>query len=75
METPGQVAWSADLGGLLAHALDSEVEALCERAARWFGSGGGGGGNHIGAACSVEVACPDLSQARQVFQVSRPFPF
>lgn len=56
---PVRVAWSRDLGGITPVAR--EVADLCEAAARRFAD--------IGA--SVEEACPDLSDARSIFQVLR----
>ncbi|WP_163970245.1 amidase [Oceanobacillus halotolerans] len=54
-----RVAWSADLGGMLP--VDSEVRANIEQQVNIFKDLG----------CHVEEACPDLSEADEVFHVFR----
>jgi len=63
-EVPAQkrVAFSPDLGGF---AVAAEVKEVCARAARRFAE--------LGA--SVEEAAPDLSDAREIFQVLRALKF
>lgn len=56
---PMRVAWSRDLGGITPVAR--EVGDLCEAAAKRFAE--------LGA--TVEEACPDLSDVREIFQVLR----
>jgi amidase len=56
---PRRVAYSADLGGLTP--VSAEVAALCARAAARF--------TELGA--TVEEACPDLRDARDIFRVLR----
>lgn len=56
---PKRVAYSPDLGGLTPVAR--EVAEVCEAAARRF--------SEIGA--TVEQACPDLADARDIFRVLR----
>ena len=60
---PKQVAYSRDLGGLTPVA--QEVAEVCEKAAERFAD--------IGA--QVEEACPDLSDARDIFRVLRAYQF
>jgi amidase len=57
--TLGRLAFSPDLGGITP--VDAEVAAICAAAARRFGD--------LGA--EVEEACPDLSNALDVFTVLR----
>lgn len=56
---PKRIAYSPDLGGLTPVAR--EIAEVCEAAARRF--------SEIGA--TVEQACPDLSDARDIFRVLR----
>ena len=56
---PKRIAYSPDLGGLTPVAR--EIAEICEAAARRF--------SEIGA--TVEQACPDLSDARDIFRVLR----
>jgi amidase len=55
---PARVAWSPDLG---IAPVDREVRDICAAAACWFET--------LGAV--VEAASPDLSEARETFQVLR----
>lgn len=57
--SPKRIAYSPDLGGLTPVARD--VAEICEAAARRF--------SEIGA--TVEEACPDFSDARDIFRVLR----
>jgi len=59
---PKRVAWSPNLG---IAPVDPEVAAICLRATRRF--------QEMGVA--VDEACPDLSEARDVFQVERAVAF
>ena len=56
---PKRVAYSADLGGLTP--VEGEVAGICAAAAQRF--------SELGA--SVEEACPDLADAREIFHVLR----
>jgi len=58
-EIPKRVAYSADLGGLTP--VEPEVAEICAAAAQRFAE--------LGA--SVEEACPDLGDARDIFHVLR----
>jgi amidase len=60
---PRRVAFSPDLGGITP--VDPEVAAICARAARRF----------EGLGATVEVACPDLSDAPECFQILRALGF
>ena len=64
MVMPQRIAWSPDLGGLLQGALNAELLDICEKAAQWFGQ--------VKSTSSVESGrCPDLSEARMVFNILR----
>ncbi|GAA1166689.1 amidase [Streptomyces rhizosphaericus] len=54
-----RVAWSPDLGGLVP--VEPEVAAVVESAAEVF----------TGLGCAVERACPDLTEAEEVFRTLR----
>lgn len=58
-----RIAWSADLGGILP--VDSEVRRNLDQQVRIFTEMG----------CYVEEACPDLTDAEEVFQVLRAYEF
>lgn len=59
---PKRVAWSPNLG---ISPVDPEVASICYRATRRF--------EELGVA--VEEACPDLSEARDIFQIERAVSF
>ena len=54
-----RIAWSSDLGGICP--VDPEVQSVCHTAVQWFSSQG----------ASVAEACPDLSDAEEIFQVRK----
>lgn len=56
--TPRRVAFSPNLG---IGPVDPEVAAICEAATRRFASAG----------ATVDAACPDMSDAREIFQILR----
>ncbi|GAA1289435.1 amidase [Streptomyces javensis] len=58
-----RVAWSPDLGGLVP--VEPEVAAVVESAAEVF----------TGLGCAVERACPDLTEAEDVFRTLRASAF
>ncbi|MGI8384086.1 amidase [Robertmurraya sp. P23] len=58
-----RIAWSADLGGILP--VESEVKRNLEQQISIFTDMG----------CDVEEACPDLTDAEEIFQVLRAYEF
>ncbi|MDP6706641.1 MAG: amidase family protein [Alphaproteobacteria bacterium] len=58
LASPARIAWSPDLG---IAPVEPEVRDICATAATWF--------ENLGA--TLEPACPDLSEAREAFQVLR----
>jgi len=61
---PVRIAWSADLNGLISGALDVEALELCKAAAHWFSQSSEG-------ATVTDGVCPDLSDARMIFNLLR----
>lgn len=55
---PRRLAWAPDLGGLAP--VRPDLVRVCEHAIAWFGNAG----------VTVDRACPDVSDAPFIFQVS-----
>ena len=53
-----RLAWTSDLGGI--SPIDPDVASTCYKAVQWFESQG----------AQLAHACPDLSDAEHIFQVT-----